>query len=50
METPAEVAEAPAGCGFNGCMWGVMILFAVLLALMVFGLLTRIWMAPPLPG
>ena len=42
-------ATPPGGCGFTGCMWMVMIVFAVLLALLVFGLLTRVWIAPPLP-
>ncbi|HEX8395096.1 MAG TPA: hypothetical protein VF665_22305 [Longimicrobium sp.] len=37
----------PGGCGFTGCMWMVMIVFSLLLALLIFGLLTRVWIAPP---
>lgn len=36
----------PAGCGFTGCMWFVIIGFSVLMALLVFGLLAREWVTP----
>lgn len=48
--TPAAIDPTPpGGCGFTGCMWMVMIVFSLLLALLVFGLLTRVWIAPPPP-
>jgi hypothetical protein len=51
QDAPVGVIDRtpPGGCGFTGCMWIVMIVFSVLLALLVFGLLTRVWIVPPPP-
>jgi hypothetical protein len=34
------------GCGVRGCLVGTVVVFVILLALLVFGLLTRVWMTP----
>jgi hypothetical protein len=43
---PPEAYKPPGGCGFTGCMWLVIIVFSLLMALLVFGLLTRVWVTP----
>lgn len=43
---PPEMYRGPGGCGFTGCMYAVMVLAAIALALLVFGLLTREWIVP----
>jgi hypothetical protein len=37
------------GCGVRGCLAGTVAVFVILLALLVFGLLTRVWITPA-PG
>jgi hypothetical protein len=34
------------GCGIRGCLIAVVVLFSILMLLLVFGLLTRIWITP----
>ena len=46
---PREPVRGPGGCGFVGCMNGVMIFFAVALVVMLIVLAFRIWIAPPPP-
>jgi len=46
---PPEMYQRPGGCGFTGCMYAVMIIAALALALLVIGLLTREWMVPLAP-
>lgn len=43
---PPEAYRPPGGCGFSGCMWMVIIVFSLLMALLVLGLLTREWITP----
>lgn len=43
---PPEMYRGPGGCGFTGCMYVWMIFFALALAILVIGLLTREWMVP----
>lgn len=38
--------EPPAGCGFTGCMWFIIVGFSLLMAVLVFGLLAREWVTP----
>lgn len=38
------------GCGIRGCLIGTVALFAILLALLIIGLLTRVWITPVTPG
>jgi hypothetical protein len=45
--TPVIDRTPPGGCGFTGCMWMVMIVFSLMLAALIFGLLTRVWITPP---
>ena len=44
---PAEYYRGPGGCGFTGCTTVIVIVAFLALALLVFGLLTRQWMVPP---
>ena len=46
---PPEFRKGPGGCGFTGCMYGVMVLFAVALILLLIALFTRIWITTPMP-
>ena len=46
---PPEMYRGPGGCGFTGCMYVVMILAALALALLVLGLFTREWIVPVTP-
>ncbi|MBW3656734.1 MAG: hypothetical protein KY444_11580 [Gemmatimonadetes bacterium] len=46
LPLPPEAYGPPGGCGFSGCMWMVIIVFSLLMALLVFGLLTRVWITP----
>ncbi|HWK89627.1 MAG TPA: hypothetical protein VNP72_06510 [Longimicrobium sp.] len=47
---PREYRRGPGGCGFSGCMYAVMIFFALALAAMVILALTRNWPTPAIPG
>jgi hypothetical protein len=42
---PAE-GKAPGGCGLRGCLYGVVALFALLLAILVAFALFRAWPTP----
>lgn len=46
---PPEMYKGPGGCGFTGCMYAMMVFFAVALVLLVIGLLTREWIVPLTP-
>ena len=46
---PPEMYKGPGGCGFTGCMYGVMIFAALALALLILGLMTREWIVPITP-
>lgn len=46
---PPEFRKGPGGCGFTGCMYGVMVLFALALILLLIALFTRIWITTPMP-
>jgi hypothetical protein len=41
--------KPPGGCGLTGCLYGTMILFALLLLVMVGLALFRQWQVPPPP-
>jgi hypothetical protein len=38
-----------AGCRVTGCLYGMVILFAVLLIVLVIGLAVRMWITPAMP-
>ncbi|CAA9366173.1 MAG: hypothetical protein AVDCRST_MAG68-4865 [uncultured Gemmatimonadetes bacterium] len=44
---PAPTPRPPGGCGLTGCLYGTMILFALLLMVMVGLALFRQWQVPP---
>jgi hypothetical protein len=46
VKLPPEPRDAAPGCGLRGCLYGVMILFALLLAAMVIIALFRVWQTP----
>ena len=48
VKLPPEPAEAPAGCGLRGCLYGVVALFALLLLAMVLLAVLRPWPTPVL--
>lgn len=41
-----EAPSQPGGCGLRGCLYGTVGVFAVLLAILIFVALTRVWMTP----
>ncbi len=46
-----ELEKGPGGCGLTGCLYGTVGVFALLLIVMLFIVLTRVWMTPAtLPG
>lgn len=46
-----ELEKGPGGCGLTGCLYGTVGVFALLLVVMLFIVLTRVWMTPAtLPG
>lgn len=46
VKLPPEPRSAGPGCGLRGCLYGVMALFALLLAAMVAIALFRVWQTP----
>jgi hypothetical protein len=38
-----------AGCRVTGCLYGVVVLFAIALLALVVGLLVRMWITPAVP-
>ncbi|CAA9325109.1 MAG: hypothetical protein AVDCRST_MAG89-1852 [uncultured Gemmatimonadetes bacterium] len=46
---PVPHRKPPGGCGLTGCLYGTMILFALLLMVMVGLALFRQWQVPTLP-
>jgi hypothetical protein len=46
---PREADDRPAGCTVVGCLYGVSILFAILLIALVVGLAVRMWITPSMP-
>jgi hypothetical protein len=47
---PRDDLHGPGGCGFSGCAFALVALFAVLLAVMVALALLRPWPTPLIPG
>lgn len=46
VKLPPEPQSSEPGCGLRGCLYGVMVLFALLLAAMVIIALFRVWHTP----
>jgi hypothetical protein len=46
VKLPDEAPAGPGGCGLRGCLYGVVVLFALLLAAMVIFALVRPWPVP----
>lgn len=46
VKLPPEPANPGGGCGLRGCLYGVVALFALLLAAMVAIALFRVWQTP----
>lgn len=46
VKLPPEPQNTAPGCGLRGCLYGVMVLFALLLAAMVIIALFRVWQTP----
>ncbi len=44
-----EAADPRPGCRLTGCLYGMVVLFAVALAALLVGLLVRMWVTPSLP-
>lgn len=45
----AEKGEGKAGCTVTGCLYFVVLLFAVALVALVVGLAVRMWITPAIP-
>ena len=51
VKLPPEPGRPPGGCGFTGCMWTLMIVSGILLAIMIAIAVLRPWPTPViLPG
>jgi hypothetical protein len=46
---PPETREERAGCTVTGCLYLVVVLFALALIALVVGLAVRMWITPALP-
>lgn len=46
---PESGRSERAGCRVTGCLYGVVVLFAIALVALVVGLLVRMWITPALP-
>ena len=49
VKLPPDPGKPPGGCGLTGCLWAVMIVCGLLLAIMVLLALLRPWPTPPVP-
>lgn len=46
-----ELEKGPGGCGLKGCLYGTVGFFALLLIVMLYILMTRVWLTPAVqPG
>ncbi|HEX5726524.1 MAG TPA: hypothetical protein VFX98_13705 [Longimicrobiaceae bacterium] len=44
--TPRSPTEPPGGCGLRGCLYGTVLVFGVLLAILLGYVLLRVWQVP----
>lgn len=44
-----EPVDPRPGCRLTGCLYGMVVLFAVALVALVVGLLVRMWITPSMP-